>query len=137
MATAPTPAPTIPDNLKPLVNFQGALLDSAEAITDRINLEPDPASTEWDPLRNERDKIIEKAQGLAKDIQNAIDSEMKSALEKLKVEVEEAQETIKKIKKAKLMVNIASAILGAAVGVATGGVVASAPALVTLGKTVG
>jgi len=137
MATAPTPAPTIPDNLKPLVDLQGALLDSAEAITDRINLEPDPASPKWNPLRAERDKIVEEAQDLAKDIQNVIDSEMKTALERLKIKVDEAKETIKNIKKARLMINIASAILGAAAGVATGGVVAGIPALVTLGTAVG
>jgi hypothetical protein len=84
MATAPTPAPTIPDNLKPLVRLQGALLDSAEAITDRISLEPDPASTEWNSLREERDKIVEEAQVLATGIQNAIDGEMKKSSQRTK-----------------------------------------------------
>jgi hypothetical protein len=104
----------------------------ANAITAIVTGPSPPANA--DDLRDKRDEINTCAQKVGDAVLSDIDASLPAALNQLKGQIDAATKTLKEIKQAQMIANLAADILAAAAGVATGGVIAGAPAIMTLVK---
>lgn len=130
MATPPTP--TVPDPNQALLDLIGAFTACARAIDTLIDKQPDPYSADCQKLRTKEQAIVDAAADLSAVAMAQITDDVAAAVSDLKKQVDVAQATLANIQLATQAVGIVAAVLAAAAGVASGGVLAGIPAIAAL-----
>jgi hypothetical protein len=132
VAQPPTPVPTIPDANQPLLDLIGSFNACARAIDTLIDRQTDPYSAECQKLRTKEQAIVDAAADLSAVAMAQIAAGIPAAVGELRKQVDVAKSTLAEIQKATQAVGIVTAVLAAAAGIASGGVLAGVPAISTL-----
>jgi hypothetical protein len=136
MPQSPGRARTVPDPRKPLIDLVASLNACARAIDDFIGKQRNPYSQICQQLRTKEQAIVDSANDISDVAMENITADISKAIGELQTQINSAKDTLASIKVASQVIAITSAVLAAAAGVATGGFLAGAPAILTFAQRV-
>lgn len=128
--------PVVANPMQPVLDLVTSLIASAQAIDAFIDKQPNPYSQECQILREKEQAIVDSGTALSNLAMQEITRSIAYAVAHLKSNIDAANATIQEISNATKAIGIASALMAAAAGIASAGVLAAVPAIVTLATAV-
>ena len=130
------PGSDVANSMQPIFDLISALNDSAEAIEVFISNQRNRDSPECRTLRAKEQAIVESANATLDLAAQEITQNISDAVGRLKSNIDAANTAVRRIDNTTKAISIASTLLAAAAGIASGGAIAAVPAILTLANAV-
>ena len=128
--------PIVANPLQPMLDLNSSLIVSAQAIEKFIGKQPNPYSQERRMLRRKEQAIINYGTALSNLAMQESTQGITDAVGHLKSNIDSVNTTIQEIGNVTKVINIASALLTVAAGIASGGALAAVQAIPGLAAAV-